>query len=188
MSLYDTKLRISNIKVSAKIFAARADLVHWCEQEATKKNSSFFIIRQVGCVFTVFYKGHVNISSCRNKDDVERGLFFLQTRPFIFNVELVSIDNITCSARLRQSLFNRRKLRFALYLKEISKFCSPVYYQVKYTPQVFPAAFFKSRHFGTVALFSSGKINIVGCKSFSQIEEALVLFVETIQHASSRIG
>ena len=99
----------------------------------------------------------------------------------------VSIDNITCSARLRQSLFNR-KLRFALYLKEISKFCSPVYYQVKYTPQVFPAAFFKSRHFGTVALFSSDKINIVGCKSFSQIEEALVLFVETIQHASSRIG
>ena len=68
MIFKDSKLVISNIKVSVRILAAKSDLDRWCELEASKISTSFFTVKAQGLVFTVFYKGHVNITSCKKQN------------------------------------------------------------------------------------------------------------------------
>jgi len=68
----------------------------------------------------------------------------------------IRIDNITAS-------FNFNKQIDLKYLKQ-------TYSNVKYNSERFPGLFFKFNT-GTAILFSSGKINIVGCKNTETILE-----------------
>ena len=157
---------ISNIKISC-VFVFPQDWRKLLEKIVVKrkieikKNANIIIIKDkyVLCIFEKKDKTvHFNVTKIKSVPDIFNFLFFFSREYFSYQCVLLSvkIDNITASFNLKKSI------NFDL----LSSF------NIKYTfnSERFAGLFIKHIK-GTVIVFRNGKINIVGCKTVSDVEE-----------------
>lgn len=114
------------------------------------------IQKKINSIFSDRVFLHVNITGIKNfkslrvdLDNVRKILI-----PETWHLKEFKIDNI-CSS----FIFPHK-----IHLKHLSS----IYLDCRFNIERFPAVFLKSK-FGTAAVFESGKINIIGCKSVSEI-------------------
>ena len=161
------KLNISNIKVSVKLFVHPSYLnLFKNNNKISKENGSFFIYRNKSLVYSIYYKGHVNITGIKTKCDIANALTFLSDIPGVKKLYNFKVDNITCSAKLHQSIYSWNQ-SFTSYLNQLNHL--NIFNIIQYSPQIFPGAFLKSSNTGTIIFFASGKFNVVGCKNIPSI-------------------
>ena len=157
---------ISNIKISCvfKLPLNWRVLLQSITQKrkiSIQKNANFLILRDK-YVICIFEKNdqtiHFNVTKIKSIKDIFEFLFFFSREYFTYDSRLISlkIDNITSS-------FNVGSL---LNLKEIQK----NYKNSNFNPERFAGMFIKFEG-GTAIIFRNGKVNIVGCKSVSKIQE-----------------
>ena len=178
--MFQSKLLISNIKASFKLKSTVLALQHFCQKvKPKKKNGSFFVHRHKTFVYCIYYKGHVNVTGIKRKHDLIIALSYLKQIPHVCHVKLLSIDNITCSAKLNSGIYTWSE-KFSSYLKRLNKLCNGLY-TIQYSPQIFPGAFLKTKLLGTIVFFATGKFNIVGCKSFASVFKSLITFTQLLE-------
>lgn len=114
---------------------------------------------------------HVNVTGIRNLYVLKREIVKINRYiiPQSWVMKSFKIDNI-CSTLSFPSTIRLRKL-------------SQIYENCRFNIDRFPAVFMKTI-FGTVIVFESGKINILGCKSLAQIKSTWRQVLVYIIHAS----
>ena len=166
--------RISNIKISAKIELT-------CLDTASIKLSNNGIAIKLFCNYITFFskftyiifKGsknqisHVNITRLKNDKEIEQSLDHLNK---ILGCQILNfkVDNIIATDDFHQHL----------NLKEIAQ--RKIFEKVKYNSEQFPGLFIKFNT-GTVILFHSGKIVIVGCKTQQEVWKLSDLVITALQ-------
>ena len=179
------KLKISNVKCSI-IYSVP---FHWkkdIKEKCQKNNIQYF---ESGNILSIAYKVklciiqkkikslnevfflHVNLTGIRDFQILRQELQYIKILLIPDNWEKVSfkIDNI-CSSLSFPSKIKLKKL-------------SEIYLTARYNIVRFPAVFIKSK-FGTVVVFESGKVNILGCKTFSEIKITWSQILPYLTHAS----
>lgn len=153
---------IRNIKVSAKVSNLCLNTVSLklLNSKVAQKHFSNYITFQHTYTYIVFknskdLSNHVNITKLKCENDIESALQLL-TNLLGCHIITWKIDNIIATSFLQQKLD---------LLQIINQKIFP---RVKYNSEQFPGLFVKF-DCGTVILFHSGKIVIVGCKSESEI-------------------
>lgn len=155
-----------NIKISFKINNVINLEQFNNPQKITKITNSFFVIRDT-YVYIIFFNGHVNVTKLKNYRDLLNSQFRFCSfaNVSLDQIKWVRIDNIVASGRLVRKFLNKRKfINFLQYLL----------YQggsVHYNPEKFPGARIKLDS-DIYILFLSGKFNIVGQKSFLNLNIA----------------
>lgn len=168
-------LNVSNVKVSVKVVANYQSLYKLRSKLSVKKeNTSFYVFRKNRIVFCIYYKGHVNITGLRTSNEINNCILFLQAIPGVKKIESVKIDNITCSGCLHNSVYKWNQ-SFSVYLQKLSK--TRTFNKIQYCPQTFPGAFLKTFKGGTIVFFATGKFNVVGCKSYKDINILIQKFI-----------
>ena len=147
-----------------------------------KENTSFYVFRKGTIVFCVYYKGHVNITGIRTLQQIQNCVDFLSVVPGVKTIQSVQVDNITCSAKLHEHIYTWNQ-SFRKYLQRLAT--NKNFLKIRYCPQTFPGAFLKLTKQGTIVFFATGKFNIVGCKSFTDIQDLVYKFLIAIKHLSS---
>lgn len=138
-----------------------------------KKTANITIIRDV-YVFCIFERKdgyvHFNVTKIKSIADIYNFLFFFSDQYFTYDTILKSlkIDNITSNFTTKDSI-NLQKINSQNL-------------NVKFNPERFAGYFIKFVG-GTAIIFRSGKINIVGCKTVSAINE-ICLQLKKILHVS----
>jgi hypothetical protein len=153
--------KIANVKVSIKSSALVLDnVIKTCmEKDLYCKNYKNFLVVKNLYTYIIFKQNknnenHINITKIPNLDSVLHAIQCIQE---LTNCLVLSqtIDNIIASTSCQKQL----------NLKEISQ----LFPNVKYNNEKFPGLFIKFKK-GTVILFHSGKIVIVGAKNEPDIE------------------
>lgn len=113
---------------------------------------------------------HINASGVKRTFDIQYALNYIQYVLLGEEAKIVSgkIDNMTATYRLANSINLR-------HLIAVSETFSGNF-------ERFPAVYIKCKE-GTGVIFSSGKINILGCKSKLSIEQAWEEIKKKINHA-----
>ena len=158
------QFKVANVKVSVKIPAIPLDIVY---KIALSKNISHkihnnFIVLRAKFTFIIFKANkdyivnHINITKIPKIRYISKAINEIED---ILNCSHISlcVDNIIASANLNQNL----------NLIKIVK--NKKFEKIKYNNQKFPGLFVKFTK-GTVIIFHSGKIVIVGCKTIKQIK------------------
>ena len=153
--------KIANVKVSIKTSPLFLDIVlRKCEEKQLycKNYKNFLVIKDV-FTYIIFKmnknnENHINITKIPNLDSVAIAIASIQD---ITDCHVISqtIDNIIASTFIKKNLD----------LQSISK----LFTNVKYNNEKFPGLFIKYK-IGTVILFHSGKIVIVGSKKEADIQ------------------
>jgi len=163
----DYQKNIRNVKISV-LYRSSVNDEHF-RRIAKDRNAEFrrrrnFIVIKDIYPITIFPKGnnhyHFNITGIKSLSIVPRVISWLnQYYCFDDTFEVIrhSIDNITAAFDLRQEL--------SLHLLATHLLGST------YNPERFPAFFYKNDK-TTALIFSSGKVNILGCKSEHQVLQA----------------
>jgi hypothetical protein len=153
--------KIANVKVSIKTSAIVLDnVITVCsEKQLYCKNYNNFLVVKDIYTYIIFKKNknnenHINITKIPNIDSVSNAITRIQdlTKSLILSQ---TIDNIIAST----SLPNPLNL----------KLISTLFTNVKYNNEKFPGLFIKFTT-GTVIIFHSGKIVIVGCKTEKDLQ------------------
>lgn len=153
--------KIANVKVSIKTSALVLDnVIKKCMEKALYcKNYNNFLVCKNVYTYIIFKQNknnenHINITKIPNLDSVSHAIKCIQD---LTNCLVLSqtVDNIIASTSCQKQL----------NLKEISK----LFANVKYNNEKFPGLFIKFKK-GTVILFHSGKIVIVGSKNEQDIQ------------------
>lgn len=167
---------ISNIKISLIYETSekwKKDIIQKCEEMNIKykQNGNMIIIKSdfVLCIIEKKLKPglrtqsgrqiHVNLSGVKNFNDLKLKLDFLKNI-FLkkkYELKYQKVDNISANF----SLANKINLRD---LYEKTQNC-------KYNTERFPGLFLKLEN-STAVIFNSGKVNILGCKTESQVLQA----------------
>lgn len=179
-------MKISNVKCSI-IYSAP---FHWkkdIKEKCKENNINYF---ESGNILSIAYKVklciiqkkikkslnddsflHVNLTGIRDFQILRQELQYMKILLIPNNWLEVSfkIDNI-CSSFTFPSKIKLKKL-------------SEIYLTARYNITRFPAVFIKSKY-GTVVVFESGKINILGCKSISEIKITWSQILPYLTHAS----
>lgn len=127
-----------------------------------KKSANIIVIRDK-YVFCIFERKdlniHFNVTKIHSIPDIFDFLFFFSEHYFSYETKLLSlkIDNITANFDIKKKI-DFKNLKFINDVK------------IRFNPERFSGYFLKFNQ-GTVILFRNGKINIVGCKSISNIHE-----------------
>ena len=173
------RYQISNVKLSA-VFLSKVRkeefkshlLKNYCKDISFRKN--LIIIRsKYTCI--IFHKipgkYHVNVTKIQCLDDVKPALDYIRSKYFPsirFQFIKHNIDNISASCSLN---------RF-ISLHQLAKKCK----NVRFNPERFPGCFLKyDNQKGTLAIFSSGSINILGCVNEAQIKQLWNQFVTQLK-------
>lgn len=163
---------VHNIKISVKVPYRGLEALQQCFSGKKKIFRNFFVVDDSGFNFCFFKyrqtkfsmeciqrKHHVNITKIRNFLEITEAIDILVKR---INISLAdisyTIDNITARTILP---FGIDLEKFQIENKDLN---------LHQNLEKFPGLFIKLG-FITLALFRSGKINFVGCKSLSIIEE-----------------
>lgn len=172
-------LQISNIKVSIKTKVHKPSLLNFKSQNVQKCKDvgSFFVYRQKGFVFSIYYTGHVNVTGIRCMSKLEDGISILKSIPGIQSIKNIILDNITCTGLLPNSMYSCQN-GFTEYLNALSALDN--FDIIQYSPQTFPGAFLKKTGLGTIVFFSTGKFNLVGCKSYDILAQLITIFMNSI--------
>jgi len=155
---------ISNYKVSVKVcdldWKKTLELLKNCQLNF-KQHSNFISFKSV-YTFTLFKpkgnQAHANITNIKLIKEGSEALRVLQS---LVGGKVLShtfkIDNITASANLQKTV-------------NLEKFFiqNHIHTAIKYNRDKFPAAFIKGSA-GTILLFHSGKVILVGCKTKDQL-------------------
>lgn len=168
-----TDYKISNYKLSIKIakldWNATLILLKKCQQLFKIHNN--FLVFKVGQPNTFTYTlfkpklptaAHLNITNIKCKSVFGHALETIQK--FVCGkliLDTLRIDNITASTSLAHPI------NLENFLSKNSKS-----YSIKYNKDKFPGAFIKTS-IGTILLFYTGKIILVGCKKEEQIKELI---------------
>lgn len=155
---------IRNIKISVKVGAlilnnALSSLRS--NNVISKEFCNFITFKHKSYTFVLFKTGknkqsHINITQIRNLDSINIALNIL-IGLLSCTVNYYTIDNIIATSDLKRSIT----------LQNIIS--NQKFERIKYNNEVFPGLFIKFNQ-GTVIVFHSGKIVIVGCKSIINIE------------------
>jgi hypothetical protein len=159
-------IKISNIKISCVFklpynWKYLLDCIVKKRSVVCKKRANIIIIQDL-YVFCVFEKKdttvHFNVTKIKTIADIFKFLFFFSCEYFSYDSKLLSltIDNITASVNSLQNV----------NLHSMKKLCS----NATFNPERFAGLFIKLSG-GTVIIFRTGKVNIVGCKSISDVNE-----------------
>ena len=156
--------KISNYKVSIKytLFGNTIDSkLH--NISIRKKGTSFYIFKLGDYTYSVYSKGHINITGLKTIRDIFQSIKQIEN---VLNMSIThfNIDNVTYSDKLKTPVTTYSFVDLLHFIKQSNKFTS-----VQYSAQKFPGAFLKLIQFGTIILFSSGKYTLVGCNSISKI-------------------
>ena len=153
---------IRNVKVSAKVSNLCLNTVNLklASSGISLKHFSNYITFQHTYTYIVFKNSkdltnHVNITKLKSESEIEKALYLL-TNLIGCHVINWKIDNIIATSSLQKKLD----------LTQIA--IQKIFPRVKYNSEQFPGLFAKF-DCGTVILFHSGKIVIVGCKNQSEI-------------------
>ena len=163
------RYQISNVKLSA-VFLSKVRkeefksylLKNYCEDISFRKN--LIIIRsKYTCI--IFHKTpgkyHVNVTKVQRLDEVSPALDYIRSKYFPstrFQFIKHNIDNISASCSLK---------RF-ISLHQLAKKNK----NARFNPERFPGCFLKyDNQKGTLVIFSSGSINILGCINETQIKQ-----------------
>ncbi len=162
--------RISNVKVSLKTSEVILDNV-W--DLARKRNlycrdhGNYVVFKDIYTygIFnpnSITLNNHVNITKIKSVGGVNHAVDYFCS---LFNCSKISlvIDNISASTCVNKKL----NLRDIVLKKKFEK--SKNFIGIKYNNQIFPALFIRYTN-GTLSVFGSGKINIIGCKKESDVE------------------
>lgn len=164
---------IHNIKVSAKIAAVPLDIVihQLQEKQVNVKKFPNYVSFKMTYTYVIFRAGekttnHINITQMKTLLDITKAIHELESalnQPVTF----LQIDNIiaTCQAPT------------TLLLKNILD--AKVFASMKYNNEIFPGLFVKFQQ-GTVIIFHSGKIVLVGFKSLEDIQWISSIVLVTI--------
>lgn len=168
----NSRLITSNIKISVKVRIPRSSLESFKTLRGfTKETYSFFVHRRRRLVYTFYYSGHVNVTGIKKKFDLQKILKFLYSIDGFEKVTQIHVDNVTVTgcvsplhltSNFRQQLYSIAKLG--------------LFDSIAYKRQSFPGAFLKKKQVGTIVFFSSGKFNIVGCRSRLQVRDLIDRF------------
>lgn len=178
------KIRISNLKVSIKVQVVPDLLIQFKNehQQECKDSGSFFVYRQKSFVYCIYYNGHVNLTGVHCVTHIRSAVHILGQVPGIQAVIGLTVDNITCTAKLHPSIYEWKK-SFAEYLQDIARF--ECFTKIQYSPQTFPGAFLKTQAQGTIIFFATGKFNIVGCKTSHDLLLLLTKFTQVVRTLAS---
>jgi len=170
-------LIISNVKLSAKI---PEKPLHKIKQNcidqsiAFSTHNNFIVFRSSNFTYIIFKKNllkncdensevrqHTNIT-VRNISDIQEAITLMKKILQLDDNVYVpfKIDNLTATASICKQVDVQT---FLNKTKHISK-------QISFNPEKFPAIFIKHSN-GTVLLFKSGVMNILGCKSMKELTE-----------------
>ena len=169
--------KITNVKISLKIKEKSLDSVQKiCEREGInfKRYLNFLIIRDI-YIFTIFKTGksnqnHVNITKIPNLLNVEKSINQLTEK---YNISVIEnnyiVDNITGSLDLKKEIILKN------FIKTVDKINDKHFsFQISYNNSIFPGLYLKvqknSKKIGSIGIFFSGKVNIVGCKNIDDLE------------------
>ena len=155
---------IRNIKVSVKVQALilnNALSVLENNNIKTKEYGNFITFKTNNYTFVLFRTGklketHVNITQIPDFTSINKAINCLE-QLIKCNVISYVVDNIIATSDLKRSL----SLQTVITHKKFKR--------MKYNNEVFPGLFVKFIK-GTIILFHTGKIVIVGCKSISDIQ------------------
>ena len=158
---------ISNVKISVTFLSTIP--VETFKKNIQEKRSNLVCFKKniiiIKCEYTatIFFKPpgkyHVNITKIKGLHNIERSIFYIKknffpSSDFIF--VKYEVDNITATLKLRQNFC----------LKKLSRTNS----NVKFNSERFPGAFVTFDDLkGTAVVFTSGRINILGCVTKLQI-------------------
>lgn len=135
----------------------------------TKFGTSFFIIRHKHLVFSVYYSGHINVTGVKQYKDFFYAFHYLKKVLCIQTLQRFSVDNITFTSQISKQCITQfgSFIDYLLTLESNNQVST-----VKYSSQKFPGAFIKIKTCtkATIILFSSGKYNIVGCNTLSDLK------------------
>jgi len=161
--------KISNVKVSLTTSLVFLDNV---SELASRQNLKYtkhknFSVLKGKYTYTIFKtnkfgENHINITKIPLLDKVKDAVnYFL----VLFNCKKIKcvIDNISATTFCGKQLNLREIVSIEKY-KTIDQFKT-----VKYNPEIFPGMFLKFKC-GTVILFHSGKIVLIGCKKESDLK------------------
>ena len=155
---------IRNIKISVKVKPLVLNNVvkkFNTEGLAFKSFSNFLTFKNNHFTFVCFKKGkrkhsHINITQIPTFSLIPEALKVIK-RLFECPIVSYSVDNIIATSDLKRSIC----LKKVIEEKKFDK--------IKYNNEVFPGLFIKFSS-GTVILFHSGKIVVVGCKSLDSVQ------------------
>ena len=100
-------------------------------------------------------KNHINITRLTNVDQITDALDILQ-QLISCNIVQHSIDNITATHDMQMEI-NLDNL-----------ICNKIFPSYRYNPERFPGMFVKDKN-GSLIIFHSGKLVLLGCKSIEQL-------------------
>jgi len=161
-------INIRNIKISIKTqVIALNNAIHLLQESgiSVRVFPNFITFKASSFAFVLFKPSknsinHLNASCLKSEDDVEAVKTVIRR---LLNVQIFSstIDNIVSTVFLEKTIDLYKVIESALFEN------------VKYNPEKFPGLFAKFTK-GTIILFHSGKIVIVGCKSHKDIKCVLM--------------
>lgn len=156
------------------------------DEEKTKqlfKKINFSIFRDSQCkkiVYTIFHNSsHVNVTGIPTLKELNFALFrFNKQLQQNIKIDDVVIDNITAVGFIWEN--KKEKINLIPIEEHIRSLKLPLT-TVNLRPDFFPGAVIRTKGYGTVILFSSGKYIIVGCKSECQLQMTQKNFLTNIQ-------
>lgn len=155
---------VRNVKISV-IFASKQP-IQWFFDIANSRNVNCVLKRNILCItdvysITIFQKlhnkYHLNVTKIKSLNSVSEVIqWLIKTYCDKNYFQLIShkIDNITSTFDIKQYISLDT---LANHIKQSS-----------YNPERFHAVYLKNNE-GTIVVFQSGKINILGCKSLENI-------------------
>lgn len=178
-------VKINNIKFHFKvpIKSYKKDNLDVIAKEfPVRKSGNIVTIRHSVCIFIIFVglkHATVNVTSVKEFTDIPQCIE-LFVRLFLFDDKKVEIeehvDNISASGSIEQ--------RFSATLRELEECMKNYNGQVYFNQQSFPGITIKFLE-GTIVLFLSGKVNIVGCKTEEAVDK-MKSHVEVIRQMSCK--
>lgn len=170
-------LLISNTKLSAKIpDRSLLEIEENCIQQKIDYSTynNYIVFRSSNFTYTIFKKKslkncdktsdskqHANIT-VRNSSKIEEAIILLKKiLQYDKDVNIpFKIDNLTATAALGKSVNVNDFLQSTRNISD----------KISFNPEKFPAIFIRHKN-GTILLFRSGILNILGCKSTEELNE-----------------
>lgn len=158
-----------------------------------RRGQTFAVIklsRNLPYIYTLFKNGHVNVTGIRNTDHFKPLIYALLSKLDLLSeiakvTSSAKIQNISATARirlkkgecvnLRQLCENSRQPAHATYLVH-----------ARFDISRFPACNIKIKNRGSLLVFSSGKVVIVGCKNEQSVRHlALDILPNLLNYSTS---
>lgn len=171
------ELKISHIKISVKVknlsLGGLLNNPSLNTENVTIKHYDNFVIIFSRFTYIVFKKSgrntenHINIAKIENLNQIDSAIQHFTNQIAPCDVISTKVDNISAHTQLKSTIC-LSKLH-----QKIQKI-----YSTKFNQQKFPCLFIRVREidcFGTILVFASGKVNVVGPKNIEDLNKLLVI-------------